>query len=92
MSSYLTFLELCAFFIRKLEAEKDINISTILETMQKRGIEDAQFLIRREIRFTCATYVSHLNKYTERQKKLITFSGRRSLKSTLSKLLIFGHK
>ena len=30
--------------------------------------------------------------YTERQKKLITSSGRRSLKSTLSKLIIFGHK
>ena len=30
--------------------------------------------------------------YTERQKKLITSSGRRSLKSTASKLIIFGHK
>ena len=30
--------------------------------------------------------------YTERQKKLITSSGRRSLKSTLSKLIVFGHK
>ena len=30
--------------------------------------------------------------YTERQKKLITSSGRRSLKSTMSKLMIFGHK
>ena len=36
------------------------------------------------------TIQSH--KYTERQKKLITSSGRRSLKSTLSKLIIFGHK
>ena len=31
-------------------------------------------------------------KYTERQKKLITSSGRRSLKSMLSKLIMFGHK
>ena len=30
--------------------------------------------------------------YTERQKKFITSSGRRSLKSTLSKLIIFGHR
>ena len=30
--------------------------------------------------------------YTERQKKLITSSGRGSLKSTPSKLIIFGHK
>ena len=30
--------------------------------------------------------------YTERQKKLITSSGRRSLESMLSKLIIFGHK
>ena len=30
--------------------------------------------------------------YTERQKKLITSSGRRSLTSTLSKSIIFGHK
>ena len=30
--------------------------------------------------------------YIERQKKLITSSGRRSLKSTLSKLVILGHK
>ena len=30
--------------------------------------------------------------YTERQKKLITSSGRRSLKSTASILIIFGHK
>ena len=30
--------------------------------------------------------------YTERQKKLIASSGRHSLKSTLSKLIIFGHK
>ena len=29
---------------------------------------------------------------TERKKKLITSSGRRPLKSTLSKLIIFGHK
>ena len=33
-----------------------------------------------------------LGRYTERQKKLITSSARRSLKSTLSKLIIFGHK
>ena len=32
-----------------------------------------------------------INKYTERQKKLITSSGQRPLKSTLSKL-IFAHK
>ena len=31
-------------------------------------------------------------KYTERQNKLITSSGRRSLKSTASKLIILGHK
>ena len=30
--------------------------------------------------------------YTELQKKLITSSGRRSLKSTLSKLITFGHR
>ena len=30
--------------------------------------------------------------YTERQKKLITSSGWHSLKSTASKLVIFGHK
>ena len=30
--------------------------------------------------------------HTERQKKLITSLGRRPLKSTLSKLIIFGHK
>ena len=30
--------------------------------------------------------------YTERQKKLITSSWRRSLKSTATKLIIFGHK
>ena len=30
--------------------------------------------------------------YTEHQKRLITSSGRRSLKSTQSKLIIFGHK
>ena len=35
---------------------------------------------------TCLSY------YTEHQKKLITSSGQRSLKSTLSKLIIFGHK
>ena len=38
-----------------------------------------------------AVNVAHILKYTERQKKLITSSGRRSLKSTPSKL-IFGHK
>ena len=31
-------------------------------------------------------------KYTERQKKLITSSGRRPLKSTVSTLIIFAHK
>ena len=31
-------------------------------------------------------------KYTERQKKLITSSERHSLKSTASKLFIFGHR
>ena len=40
---------------------------------------------------TCSKLtMSHI--YTERQKKLITSSGRRSLKSTASKLIIFGHK
>ena len=33
-----------------------------------------------------------LRNYTERQKKLITSSGRRPLKSTASKLIIFAHK
>ena len=37
-------------------------------------------------------FVYNLQVYTERQKKLITSSGRRSLKSTASKLIIFGHK
>ena len=36
--------------------------------------------------------INSLQIYTERQRKLITSSGRRSLKSTLSKLIIFGHK
>ena len=35
---------------------------------------------------------SNNTNYTEHQKKLITSSGRCSLKSTLSKLIIFGHK
>ena len=37
--------------------------------------------------YTCFYYT-----YTEHQKKLITSSGRRSLKSTISVLIIFGHK
>ena len=38
------------------------------------------------------TNPAHTLIYTEHQKKLITSSERRSLKSMLSKLLIFGHK
>ena len=44
----------------------------------------------------CSNYKRELKNgsvyYTERQKKLIASLGRRSLKSALSKLIIFGHK
>ena len=42
--------------------------------------------------FYSAYYILTRLNYTEHQKKLITSSGRRSLKSTLSNLMIFGHR
>ena len=45
-----------------------------------------------EVHFDFAQLKKSSRTYTERQKKLITSSGRRSLKSTPSKLIIVGHK
>ena len=47
---------------------------------------------RQEVRNNLTSSQYYERIYTERQKKLTTSSGQRSLKSTPSKLIIFGHK
>ena len=70
---------------KTIEGNLEKMLGEICTEMRKKTREMEGTLLAMSILFTLCTY-------TECQKKLITSSGRLSLKSMLSKLMIFGHK
>ena len=72
-----------------------INFHTVILSSRVNVAEDSTVnhnFVKGLTEFHFIPSISYNYMYTERQKKLITSSGRRPLKSTLSKLIIFAHK
>ena len=89
------------FFPYQPSIANTTNIDTLLVATPKEEIPEPAEQVQDKVAFVFnnLSQVNLVQKvsapqiyYTESQKKLITSSGRRSLKSTASKLIIFGHK